>query len=141
MSTSLEHTSVKPTLRISPFGRGDILIFFAIIVFFILTLIRGISKIQGSRYSVYCDATELHTSRLVLDTVEIDHNGFTMTVAVTDSTVEVISSSCPHNVCVNSHPISRSGSEIICAPNRVVVKILDEVNQGEGGFNVDIIAR
>ncbi len=141
MSTSLEPISVKPALRISPFCRGDILIFFAVMVFFTLTLYHGLSKLQGSSYSVYCDDTELHTSKLILDTVEIEHNGFTMVIGSTDSTVEVISSSCPHGVCANSHPISRSGSEIICAPNRVVVKIIDEKSDKGDALDVDIIAR
>jgi len=128
-------------LRISPFAFGDILIFFAVISFLCYTLYCGISKVDGDSFGVFCDDEELYTSPFFPDTIQIDHNDFTMTVGVTDSTVDVISSSCPHGVCVHSYPISKSGAEIICAPNRVVVKVLGEKSNEEGSFDADIISR
>ncbi len=136
MNSSHEHIS-----RISPFGRGDILIFFAVILFLCFTLYSGMLKLNGNSFAVYCDDIELHTSLFYPDTIELQHNGFTMGIGVTDSTVEVLSSSCPHGVCVHSHPISKSGSEIICVPNRVVVKVLGEKSNEEGSLDADIISR
>ena len=37
--------------------------------------------------------------------------------------IYVKNSDCPDNVCVRSGKISKSGESIICAPNRVAIKI------------------
>jgi hypothetical protein len=46
-----------------------------------------------------------------------------MTFEVRDGRVRVVESDCPHDVCVNTGWICRSGQIIACVPNRVVVRI------------------
>jgi len=54
---------------------------------------------------------------------------------IENKTVRVISANCPEQVCVNTGAISKSGSSIICAYNRVLAEIT-----GEGAPAVDAVA-
>jgi hypothetical protein len=63
----------------------------------------------------------------------------TLEIEIRDEKVRVRSSSCRHQVCVNTGWISRSYEQIICAPNHVLLLIrsnseeeeIDAVTHGE----------
>jgi hypothetical protein len=46
-----------------------------------------------------------------------------MTLEVKDGRIRVLESDCPHQVCVETGWIGRSGEIIACVPNRVVVRV------------------
>jgi hypothetical protein len=47
----------------------------------------------------------------------------TTRVEIAGKGVRVLDSPCPHKICVESGPISRSGETLACLPNRVVIRI------------------
>ena len=54
------------------------------------------------------------------------NGGIVLQVEIKDGGVRVSHSTCPDKVCVRSGRISKSGESIICAPNRVAIKISGE---------------
>ena len=60
----------------------------------------------------------------------------TTRVEIADNEVRVLDSPCPLKLCVKSGPISRSGENLVCLPNRVVIRV-----KGEGEPSVDAVSR
>lgn len=56
-------------------------------------------------------------------------------IKIVDGKSEVTSSSCPSQICVYSSAIKKSGEQIICVPNGVVIEAVG----GDGG--VDAISQ
>ena len=50
-------------------------------------------------------------------------------VEIKDKCVRVLSSSCPHQICVDTGWISRAYEQIICAPNRVFISLKTEAEK------------
>lgn len=50
-------------------------------------------------------------------------------VEIKDERVRVLSSSCPHQICVDTGWISRTYEQIICAPNRVFISLKTEAEK------------
>jgi len=46
-----------------------------------------------------------------------------LTVVVQDGTVRVLEAPCPDHVCVNTGPVSASGSIVACVPNQVIIRV------------------
>ncbi|MGN0531488.1 MAG: NusG domain II-containing protein [Eubacterium sp.] len=59
---------------------------------------------------------------------EYNHDGDTNTVSIKDGKVTVIEANCPDRICANHMPIKRSGESIICLPHKLVVTVLDKVD-------------
>jgi hypothetical protein len=51
-------------------------------------------------------------------------------VQVEEGAIRVVSAQCPNRVCVRTGRILRAGEVILCAPNRVFIRI---VGRGKGG--------
>lgn len=47
----------------------------------------------------------------------------TTRVGVSEGSVQVLTSPCPHKLCVKSGSIDSRGGVIVCVPNRVIVRI------------------
>ena len=47
----------------------------------------------------------------------------TLTVRIKDNSVSIVSSDCPHHVCMQFGSISHSNEQIICAPNHILIVI------------------
>jgi len=52
-------------------------------------------------------------------------------IQVNAGKVRVESSPCPHRLCVRMGWVKRSGSLIVCVPNRVLVRVEGEKKKGE----------
>ena len=48
------------------------------------------------------------------------------TIRIKNGEVDVISSNCSNQVCVNHDPISRAGEQIVCLPHGLVVEIVQD---------------
>ena len=48
------------------------------------------------------------------------------TIRLKNGEVDVISSNCSNQVCVNHDPISRAGEQIVCLPHGLVVEIVQD---------------
>ena len=57
------------------------------------------------------------------------------TLVIKDGEADITEADCPDKLCVNQHSISFSGETIVCLPNKLVVKIISDVQP-----EVDIIA-
>jgi hypothetical protein len=55
-------------------------------------------------------------------------------IRIEEGNVFVVSSPCPHKICINSGKKSAAGEWIACLPNRVFIRI-----SGEKDSNVDVI--
>lgn len=56
--------------------------------------------------------------------------GDTNVCEITDGKVRMIHANCPDQICVHTSEISRDGMTIVCLPNRVVLEIQNETEEG-----------
>jgi hypothetical protein len=69
--------------------------------------------------------------------IEVKGPAGSMTISINQARADVTRSSCPHQICVKSSAIDKSGSQIVCAPNHILIQISSPKN----GTGVDAIAR
>ena len=82
-------------------------------------------KIDGELYGVYSLSKD---QRIEIRTGE---NGEQYNVLVIkDGRAYVESASCPDGICASHRPISYKGASIICLPNKVVIAIISETEDG-----------
>ena len=82
-------------------------------------------RIDGELYGVYSLSND---QRIEIRTGE---NGEQYNVLVIkDGRAYVESASCPDGICSSHRPISYKGASIICLPNKVVVAIISETEDG-----------
>ena len=82
-------------------------------------------KIDGELYGVYSLSKD---QRIEIRTGE---NGEQYNVLVIkNGRAYVESASCPDGICASHRPISYKGASIICLPNKVVVAIISETEDG-----------
>lgn len=72
----------------------------------------------------------------VVDIVELDKdfekqydfNGETNTLVIKDGKADIVEANCKDEICVNHIPIHRAGESIICLPHKLVVTVVDEMD-------------
>lgn len=57
--------------------------------------------------------------------------GDTNVCEIVDGKVRMTQADCPDQICVHTAEISRDGMTIVCLPNRVVLEIKNEAENGE----------
>ncbi len=101
--------------------KGDFVIAGAVLLLAISIWAFGFSgSAKGVRAEIFEDGKLLYTVPLSQDR-EIEVSG--CIVAVSDGKVRMVSADCPDKVCEKTGAISRSGEIIVCAPNRISIKI------------------
>lgn len=60
-----------------------------------------------------------------------------MRIAIEDSSVRVLQSSCANKVCIHTGIITSPNRQIVCAPNHVLIQIQKSSDSGE----IDALAR
>ena len=83
---------------------------------------------QAQRVEILSEGKVLYTLSLSLDqelTITTDRG--TNTVIIRDGKVAVTEASCPDHYCMNRGFCS-GGAEIVCLPNRLVIRFLDTQN-------------
>ncbi len=104
--------------------KGDFVIACAIAVLAILIWVFGFGEMaEGSRVEIFEDGKLTYTVPLSEKRV-IESSGCTVTVSGGEA--RVTSSDCPDKVCEKTGAISKAGEIIVCAPNRVSVKVSGE---------------
>ncbi len=59
----------------------------------------------------------VRTLRLDQDqAIQLQNNGYTLTVTVKNRQVQVTQSDCPDGICRNTSPITKAGQTIVCLP-------------------------
>lgn len=59
------------------------------------------------------------------------------TLHIEDGQIWIHDASCPDKVCISQGKISRDGEIIVCLPNQMLVKIVDNSDEGD----IDFIAK
>ncbi len=59
--------------------------------------------------------------------------GITNVLEISDGSAKMIWADCPDQICVSHKSISKNGEAIICLPNRVVVTVVSNSNNGIDG--------
>lgn len=108
------------------FGRNDCILI-AVLIFGALTaaFIYYISGNRGDLVNVYVDGRL--TGEYVLsddNTINIQgYKGGMNTLVIKDGAAFMKEADCPDKLCIHQGRISREGMELVCLPNRVVVRI------------------
>ncbi len=63
--------------------------------------------------------------------IDVKQAGHTNKIIISDGTVAMAFSTCHGQDCVKSHAISKSGEQIVCLPNKVVL----DIEGGEAGYD------
>lgn len=70
----------------------------------------------------------------VKDEVEIKTDTGFNTLHVEDGQIWIHDASCPDKICIHQGKISRDGEIIVCLPNRMLIKIVDNSSDDEIDF-------
>ena len=109
------------------FGRNDCILI-AVIIFGALAaaIISYIAGNRGNLVQVYVDGRLTGEYLLSEDNIVSiqGYNGGMNTLVIKDGSVFMKEADCPDKLCIHQGRINREGMELICMPNRVVVRIL-----------------
>ena len=86
----------------------------------------------GSAVQVSVDGTVTAIYPLS-DSITAEINGYgngRLTLVISDGKADVLCSSCPDLICVHHSPISHTGESIVCMPNRIVIEIIPDRQDG-----------
>ena len=105
----------------------------ALLVIAVLCVVRiyvvshsSVENGQALYADLYQNGELLQTIRL--DTVTAGNAGATNTVCVRPGSIAIVSASCPDQICVHQGFISTSLLPITCLPNRLVIRVREEVS-------------
>jgi len=105
--------------RYRPLKIGDLII---IIIF--LTAIFFIPRSAGEKIIVIVDKRKEYIYPLNVDRIlEFKGEIGIMKLEIKDKKAKVIESKCPLKICMKKGWIKNKGEQIICVPNRVVIRI------------------
>jgi hypothetical protein len=108
------------------FGRNDCILI-AVLIFGAVAaaLIFYISGSSGYLVNVYVDGRLTGEYLLSEDNNIIiqGYNGGVNTLVIKDGAAYMKEADCPDKLCIHQGRISREGMELVCMPNRVVVRI------------------
>lgn len=121
------------------FGRNDIILivsmaFAALVCMAVFAFLQG----EGDSVFVYVDGALYGEYDLTDDLIlEIEgYMGGSNRLVISDGAARMAEASCPDKLCVHQGMISKKGEELVCLPNRVIVKI-----EGEDDHAYDAITR
>ena len=116
------------------FKPSDIIILLAAAAIFAAALIfRSIAAPNGSSAAVFYNGGRIAELPLNKDEVyPFDEYG--VTVEVKDRSVRILYSDCPDKVCENTGFISSPTQAVVCLPNRISVRIIDDTDS-----NIDVV--
>ena len=102
--------------------KNDILLISAILVFSAMLFFASSGLFaDGDRVEIYKNNELKYSLPLSVDK-EIDLGGKNK-VVIGDGKVYMESADCPDQICVHQAPLGKSGRDIICLPNRVMVRV------------------
>lgn len=102
------------------FKKGDFFVFAAVILLAAVLFVVPFFEKTGKTAKVYCDNVLVAELPLDTDTVySLPHN----TVKIENGNVFVSDADCKDGICVKTGKKHRSGENIICLPNKVVIEV------------------
>lgn len=100
--------------------RDFVFLFCIIAVCLTLFLVKGFLSQNGDSVLIYVDK-KLYKTVSLYDECEIDTG--TNIIAVDDGCVYMKSADCPDKICVHTGEIKDNSKDIVCLPNKVIVKV------------------
>lgn len=119
------------------FGRNDIILIFFLVAGSIITaLILYMPLVKGEYVNVYVDGSLRGVYLLSEDTtVDIEgYGGGKNVLVIEDGSAYIKEASCPDKLCVHQGRINKEGRELVCLPNRVVVRIIGKEDSEYDGY-------
>ena len=115
------------------FKKADILLTIGLIIIGLaMTWYFAIGKTDAELLRVSVDGKPYGTYALSEDReINVTQNGHTNKIIIQDGTVAMAFSTCHGQDCVKSHSISKTGEQIVCLPNKVVL----DIEGGDGGYD------
>jgi len=112
-------TGIRKLLKI-----GDYLI---VVLLLVLAVISGWTRFNhktGTQAVVYSDGIKQAVLPLHLDRrIHVQGPLGLSVIEVSEGAVHMVSSPCPHQICVKMGRIMKSESIIVCVPNRIFIRI------------------
>ena len=102
--------------------RDYIFIAFAAVVCIVSVLINISKEKSGDSVEVYVDSKLTEVLPLDKNTVK-DINGGTNRIVIENGEVYMEYADCPDKLCVSMGRISDTGKDIVCLPNKVIVRV------------------
>lgn len=116
------------------FKPSDIIILLAAAAIFAAALIfRSIAAPNGSSAAVFYNGEQIAALTLDADAV-YPFDEYDVTVEVKNRSVRILYSDCPDKVCEKTGFISSPAQAVVCLPNRISVRIIDDT-----GSNIDVV--
>lgn len=116
---------------IAVFRWGDIIVILILLTGCALS-IPLLSANTPQVVDIYKDNNIIATYSLANDNiVSVPGINDTVTIAIKNASVEVISVHCPHKLCMKSGRITHQGQQIVCAPNHILITISSKTNNKE----------
>ena len=116
---------------------ADRLILYVLVGAALVLLLTGGRRGSGSAVRITGDGGFERLVPLGSDvTVEVAGPLGTTVVEVADGEASVLSSPCPHELCVKMGAVRTRGRAVVCVPNRVVVTVV-----GDGPTPTDAVTR
>lgn len=107
----------------------DILLIIGLLAVGVLLLVLWLTSIRGVvGTTAYVSRNGEEILKIDLkynNTYEINGTETKMVIEVKDGHLSVTSSGCPDKICVHHESISRVGEEIICIPNKVIIRVVE----------------
>lgn len=104
----------------------NIILFFSILVLLLFIVYDYQNKNYNTDFFVEITTPKEKIERSLKHDSIFQVNGLIgeVSIEIKNKKVRVLSSECPDKICIKTSYISKSGPMIICAPNRVMVRIL-----------------
>ena len=116
---------------------ADRLVLYVLVGVAVALLLTGGGGVDGAAVRITGDGGFEQASSLGTDrTVEVDGPLGTTVVEIAGGEARVLSSPCPHQLCVKMGAVSTPGRAVVCVPNRVVVTV-----EGAGATQTDAVTR
>lgn len=123
--------SVTPRFRLFD-GAVIAAVLLAALALFLVPLLRGVGQVAV----VSVDGEVVARLPLSRDaTLQVENNGYHLTVVVESGAVSVREADCPDRVCQHTGKISKKGASIVCVPAGVTVRV-----GKEGSEDADAVA-
>ena len=119
---------MQPAKRITI---GDILVFVLSFFLMVLLALRPLAVADGNQCILTVGNTEQTYSLAENCTVQVENNGYSLTVEICDGTAAIIASNCPDQVCVHTGKLSGDGQASVCVPANVILHITGDAGDEE----------
>ncbi len=109
---------------------NDIILIAVLVIIPVIMLIYGNSNSNAESDALVVITIDgsLYKTLPLYEDLELtvpSENGINI-VVIRDGSVWVSDADCPNQLCVDHHPISKTGEQIVCLPHKVVIEIISK---------------